>query len=669
MSVLPTGKVCHHLRHYEREGENANYLYSSVETVQLTNKRDSLDQQGLTIAESQTETKNSRKLLGGKTKEFSKLEGEERVKAFGPLLKLYQQEVDTLTRRAQLSEGFFLQLYKTLYDAPDPVYALSAAADALKGVVDNKAVEAKNARLQQELEELTEEISDLRNQEVTIRLLEEKLKGFEDKMEAELQAKLDVEENSLLGSYKDAMQHAQEETMRMRKDLEVAESKLEEYLSAENIRQDSLLQAKKQLHALEAESTQALEQLEQENDQLRHDVARLKTTLSILETTEAKDKDKEKAAAVADGEEELLSSPSAGSGTQALRAEALKAQQLLLAVESKLAMTQQRLAAEEESHRLRMGELQDQLASLRREVSTRPTKAELEKLQRQLKIFMAIEYSATADMLEGDDDPENEALREEVSNVEHMLLRKNRQLESQLVGLRVRMKETDAKLQEKESDLEKKAQTCSEQAALIVKLEAELVEQEQQIGGEFRLASKVEDTGPSSKKQADMSGLFKEQRDRFRARILEMEQQLDRLESQNATLTTEKDRYYADNIALYERLRFLQHASSTSSRQQSRQSLETGRVEKKYEAIYEQSKNPFRDFSQKEEKRRESNLNIADRMTLHLSRFFLSSPTTRLVLFFYAMSLHALVFLTLYVVITWECPPQIAPAPVRSAAV
>ena len=413
--------------------------------------------------------------------------------------------------------------------------------------------------------------------------------------------------------------------MRMRKDLEVAESKLEEYLSAENVRQDSLLQAKKQLHALEAESTQALEQLEQENDQLRHDVARLKTTLSILETTEAKDKDKdkEKTAAVAEGEEELLlSSPSAGSGsgTQALRAEALKAQQLLLAVESKLAMTQQRLAAEEESHRLRMGELQDQLASLRREVSTRPTKAELEKLQRQLKIFMAIEYSATADMLEGDDDPENEALREEVSNVEHMLLRKNRQLESQLVDLRVRMKETDAKLQEKESDLGKKAQICSEQAALIVKLEAELVEQEQQIGGEFRLASKVEDTGPSSKKQADMSGLFKEQRDRFRARILEMEQQLDRLESQNATLTTEKDRYYADNIALYERLRYLQHASSssTSSRQQSRQSLEGGRgVEKKYEAIYEKSKNPFRDFSQKEEKRRESNLNIADRMTLH----------------------------------------------------
>ena len=47
----------------------------------------------------------------------------------GPLLKLYQGEIDQLTRRSRFAENSFLTLYKSLYEAPDPSAALAVAVE------------------------------------------------------------------------------------------------------------------------------------------------------------------------------------------------------------------------------------------------------------------------------------------------------------------------------------------------------------------------------------------------------------------------------------------------------------------------------------------------------------------------------------------------------------
>jgi hypothetical protein len=41
-------------------------------------------------------------------------------------LKGYQEEVDNLTKRAKFGENAFLNIYQKLYEAPDPVAALSS---------------------------------------------------------------------------------------------------------------------------------------------------------------------------------------------------------------------------------------------------------------------------------------------------------------------------------------------------------------------------------------------------------------------------------------------------------------------------------------------------------------------------------------------------------------
>ena len=58
--------------------------------------------------------------------------------------------------------------------------------------------------------------------------------------------------------------------------------------------------------------------------------------------------------------------------------------------------------------------------------------------------------------------------------------------------------------------------------------------------------------------------------------------------------------------------------------------------------------NPFAAFSAAERARQYKNLSVAEKITLHTTRFFLASKAARSFVFFYALALHLLVFATLY---------------------
>jgi len=51
---------------------------------------------------------------------FRKLPEEEKLTGFGTLLKSYQGEIDTLTKRAKAAEAAFITAYKAVHDVPDP---------------------------------------------------------------------------------------------------------------------------------------------------------------------------------------------------------------------------------------------------------------------------------------------------------------------------------------------------------------------------------------------------------------------------------------------------------------------------------------------------------------------------------------------------------------------
>lgn len=68
--------------------------------IDFNSKRETLDKQGLDIAEQREKSSNARKKLSQETKTFKKLKEAEKTTKLAKLLKSYQEEIDNLTKRA-----------------------------------------------------------------------------------------------------------------------------------------------------------------------------------------------------------------------------------------------------------------------------------------------------------------------------------------------------------------------------------------------------------------------------------------------------------------------------------------------------------------------------------------------------------------------------------------
>lgn len=76
------------------------------------------------------------------------------------LLKAYQGEIDSLTRRSKTSETSFLNVYKLMSDAPDPYPLLDAAVDQTVKVAEARMLEAELSRLREENAELKKQVAE-----------------------------------------------------------------------------------------------------------------------------------------------------------------------------------------------------------------------------------------------------------------------------------------------------------------------------------------------------------------------------------------------------------------------------------------------------------------------------------------------------------------------------
>ena len=182
-------------------------------------------------------------------------------------------------------------------------------------------------------------------------------------------------------------------------------------------------------------------------------------------------------------------------------------------------------------------------------------------------------------------------------------------------------------------------------------------------------------------------------------RVGELETEARKLRDQLADVQEEISSLRADNLKLYQKIRYL---SSYNPRQGKTVGDPEDPSELKYRNLYEDSVNPFTLFNRKvrathpprpsdafihtlrpppprctarvrssfahilaslapwnprctrrrgyeqEKQERYKGLNTAEKVTLHTGRFFLANKYSRTFIFFYALALHLLVFLTLY---------------------
>ncbi|ESO97744.1 hypothetical protein LOTGIDRAFT_152837 [Lottia gigantea] len=131
-------------------------------------KQKELDTTATDLANRQDESDISRKRLVEQSREFKKNTPEDIRKVVAPLLKSFQAEVDSLSKRSKSAEAAFLSVYKRLIDLPDPVSALEHALQIQKKAHRVQDLEIENKQLRETLDEYNHEFAEVKNQGLAV---------------------------------------------------------------------------------------------------------------------------------------------------------------------------------------------------------------------------------------------------------------------------------------------------------------------------------------------------------------------------------------------------------------------------------------------------------------------------------------------------------------------
>lgn len=665
----------------------------------LDSKRVLLDSQGSTMKSEKDASVRSRKKLAEMTKQFRRLATDtDKASGAGPLLKAYQEEIDNLTRRAKFSESAFFQLYKGLYAAPDPAPALAAVASS--SGTDDLAEE--NKKLKRELKEFEVEFASLKNQDITIRKLEEQVATAAREREDALHQQVEKRTREL----EDQLENARLEWAQQRRDyerqLEASRAELREAFAKMDAMQSDLFAHKQRSglarNAFDAEM-EAISQdsllsqtLQLENAQLKKQLEELLSASTSSEIFDARSS----ALPSDDKGSESLQSDSEMQAEQDAVVAALR-QEVFRLKETHATAS---VAATEEAKRLKflLENAQQAQKDLEAQLASRPTIEKFHEVTRKLRVLQQLEYnivdedeerSKTSSTDAAENNEAVDGLEAATVEVEQILVSRVRRLEHSLQECERTLQSRTTQLQQAQGELHDRDGKIREQATLIRNLEENVAALEKArrnrtagvIGGDIGseiLLDAMEDqfTGTSGSSRghavattdsstsivatssdSKMLEIVRGQRDRFRERMKELQAEKNRVEELAQSYKNTVARLETDNMQLYHKIRYLQsYGGDKSGRARIKpnfSALEDGSagaydVEARYRSMYEEKMNPFVQFNKMENQQRFTNLNPVDKILLTSAKLLLGHRITRNMAFGYILLLHFLVFATLY---------------------
>uniref|UniRef100_A0A671VGJ0 Protein CASP n=1 Tax=Sparus aurata TaxID=8175 RepID=A0A671VGJ0_SPAAU len=527
-----------------------------------------LDATATQLANRQDESEQTRKKLIDLSREFKKNTPEDLRKQVAPLLKSFQGEIDALSKRSKEAENAFLNVYKKIIDVPDPVPVLELAQQLQLKLQRMHDIETENTKLRETLEDYNKEFAEVKNQEVTIKALKEKIREYEQSLKNQAE---NLAQEKQLQLHNDYAEKERYNFVCVWAVLQVPTSALFCHFKPSGYCEQAAEVASHS--SLEAE----LRAKERETAQLVEDVQRLQASLTKLrETTSSQ-----------------------------------------------------------------ITQLEEQLSS-----KTATLKELEEKLQKQA-------------------DYEEECVRvcDSSKPLEVLLLERNRSLQSESAALRIANTELSGRYADLQVEFSSAVCTSAEQKELILKLEHDLstiqamssLQRPDADGSEVSNMGNIPEpikeatamftsVGPQPElPQGQMDSLLSiisSQRERFRSRNQELEAESRSMQQTMQALQSELDSLRADNIKLYEKIKFLQSYPGRAGGSDD--------TVMRYSSQYEERLDPFASFSRKERQRRYLSLSPWDKATLSLGRGILSNKMARTIAFFYTLFLHCLVFLVLY---------------------
>lgn len=619
----------------------------------------------------------------------------------------YQSFIDVLTNQGKTSSSSFLQLYSSLSEAPDPYPLLEASVDSLVLSEDTlPKLTSEKDQLQRSVERLTTQQEEtekrLQEERAARQKLEETQETRAKEIEASWEAVLSEKTNNWAAKEK-SLEEKVENQERLLKEIkasyEVSE-RLGEGDDNDNSRSGATA-AELELVSADLEKTSLrLGEVEARNEQLRLELAQ-----AVSHSHQSTSVDDDPAYQRLQSENSAL--------LRKLDAARYDKDSDRHSWEAKLLQserTSSKTLAERDELRSRLNKMSD-----------------YEDIRRELEMIKSIEFTA------GDDDETGEAAEETQAdtngaatkskdkNLEQLLLARNKKLTDELTLLRVSHRDIQGQLESLRGELSTTKGELEKSRGLSSTLENDLLSVQQEAANTFpsaamsvagtyssRYPSRRGATSPTSSiisgfDQSAVSGhtmdairageavgggsgilpMVQAQRDRFKKKNSELEEELSKTYSTVKSLRQEVASLQKDNLGLYEKTRYVStysrggngastsassYANAPSSASIYNADTPSGLSLDRYQSAYEARISPFAAFRGRESARAYKRMSLPERIVFSLTRVILANRTSRNLFAGYCFALHILIFTMLYYMSTMEIEKHTAMSAVGSAA-
>lgn len=654
----------------------------------MTSLISSLDNTASEIVTYQRDSTVQRKDLAQKTKDFRKLDDATKLTEIKGLLKAYQTFIDLLTNHSKSINSAFLQAYTPLSEAPDPYPLLEAAVDSMLVSEDTlPKVTEENQRLQTSVAKLTSQLEDtesrLQSEREARKQLEENLEGKVKEVESSWTAVLDEKKDNWAAKER-ALEDKVENQERLLNEIKASyevNQRLGKSEDSEDEHKGHVTSAELEMVNSDLERTSMrLAEVEARNEQMRLELAQAKSQASSQQTTSLED----------------------DPGFMRMRSE-------------NSSLIRKLDASRVERENLKR-DLDTKLRSLEREVALLKeerdaVKAKVQKwsdyddIKQELEVLKSIEFSTGDDDDTKDivDDANGDGVKGKGDTLEQLLLSRNKKLNEELTILRVSHQDLQSRLSDLQEEASRTNAELERSQNLNEKLEDDLANLQSQHANAFPSGASVAGTyvsryapsvaggrrggGRTSPTSSIISGfnprdmptgepmgggsgilpMITAQRDRFKKRNAQLEQEVSNTHRTVSQLRQEIAALQKDNLNLYEKTRYVSTynrssgtttaATTSSSSYANNPNPSTVTIGgggggdggmDRYRTAYESNISPFAAFRGRESARAFKRMSFPERVVYTVTRMVLASRTSRNLFAAYCVALHLLVFFSLY---------------------
>lgn len=611
--------------------EKVVHAWTAVDFPRL--QRD-VDTKALEIQDTTSSSLQERKELAQATKEFKKLDDDKRLESINPLLKRYQSVIDNLNKRGKASESVLLSIWRSLIAVPDPTPLLSDALNnvSLRKELDN--LRKENDSLQEKITSLAD-YDDIKRESVKERERLEKMHNLQMKAK-------DDEWTAKLAEMERLWSEEKEKLTKQVVELQVSEKFLRSKIgNVDEDDEEEYQQIPPPPPPPQLDST--IKSLEKRNEELRRELVASKSNIDV--TVEKAVQEKEKMIESLERENVLVSAK--------LDAERLNCK--------KLKKEKEELTSSFERH---IKQLEHDISNLQEYKSNT---SDYEEIRKELEILRQIQF--------GDDDENNDDNSNNNDDIESAIVARNKKLNAEIVEIRRKYDDSLKKCKEFSNNVQQLQNTIDELKDSNTRLENDLlnfnhhsisrnnVDDEQwetmsmissvaggntsTIKGKISPAASIAGTERSYEGTTGIIGtntsssllpIITQQRDRFRTRNKELEEDNKKNFGKIVELKREINNLKNDNRQLYEKIRFLEYHKQIPQ-------PSIGDIENRYRSEYENELHPIEQFRLMETQRINSNITPWDRVFIQITRTILATPFTRWMFVAYCTSLHLLVMI------------------------